>query len=79
MRRLRQKVGRRRRDDDQVRRPRELDVIEGVPGAMSAECTGRPVSASKVTAPTNSCAERVSTTSTSAPACVSKRASATLL
>jgi hypothetical protein len=37
--------------------------------------TGRPVSASKVIAPTNSVAARVMTTSTSAPAFVSSRAS----
>src|SRR5688572_1127001 len=41
---------------------------------MSAVCTGRPVSASNVMAPMNSDADRVRTTSTAAPACVSRRA-----
>ena len=42
--------------------------------ATSAVCVGRPVSASKVMRPTNSCADAVSTTSTSAPASVRSRA-----
>src|SRR5690242_14982640 len=41
---------------------------------MSAVCTGRPVSASNVIAPMNSDADLVSTTSTAAPAWVSRRA-----
>src|SRR5688500_16544632 len=41
---------------------------------MSAVCTGRPVSASNVMAPMNSDADRVRTTSTAAPAWVSRRA-----
>jgi hypothetical protein len=45
------------------------------PEAISAVCTGRPVRASKVMAPMNSCAAALMTTSTSAPACVSRRAS----
>jgi hypothetical protein len=42
---------------------------------INSVCTGLPVSASNVIAPTNSDADFVSTTSTSAVACVSSRAS----
>jgi hypothetical protein len=53
------------------------DVIEGVSGPKISVWTGRPVTASNVIGPMNSRAPRVITTSTSAPACVSKRASHT--
>ena len=72
----RQKVRRRRRDDDRRRRRARARCGRArAPASNRPVCTGRPVSASKVTAPTNSCAARVITTSTSAPAFVSSRAS----
>jgi hypothetical protein len=62
-------------NDDRVGFARELDVVECTSGIEQAVCTGRPVSASKVTAPTNSWAAGVITTSTCAPALLNSRAS----
>ena len=77
MRRSSHEIRRRGSHNDHVGFAGEPDVIECVSGSEISEWTGRPVTASNVIGPTNSRAPRVITTSTSAPACVSKRASHT--
>ncbi len=69
-------------DDDEIGILREIDVRERPappPWSQRDVRTGRPVNASNVRGRTNSAAAAVSTTSTVAPASVSRRARIQLL